>query len=368
VDLSVAGFHDISIVSSLPDDEDRLNDTLKTTVYSSYSNDVGVSLITSPISQIGLGLEDVIVNVENYGKNSVSEIPLKYSLNGNEVKDTLKATILAGDHVSFKFIKKLDLSIVGTYVLSVYSDYDGDLNSLNDTSKITLKNLSCNPAADCDLGDRILNITMNGLSNSSECSSNGYGDFTHLSTYFKPEEPHTISVSINESDHQLSAWIDFNDNLIFEESEFIIKDSKISYEESFIVTLPENTPVGSHILRFRTHWLESSADPCVEFGYGETEDYIAEIVLSESVNEVQSPFSIKLTTLNDDLIVKTDKPLLDAAVLELFNSLGQSLKSISLKPNIILSEVFSLSSLANGIYYIKISDDKQQEVQQFMVK
>ena len=134
------------------------------------------------------------------------------------------------------------------------------------------------------------------------------------------------------------------------------------------MTIPENTPVGSHILRFRTHWLESSADPCIEFDYGETEDYIAEIVLSESVNEVQSPFSIKLTTLNDDLIVKTDKPLLDAAVLELFNSLGQSLKSISLKPNVILSEVFSLSSLANGIYYIKISDDKQQEVQQFMVK
>ena len=231
-----------------------------------------------------------------------------------------------------------------------------------------MKNESCNPISDCSFGDRILNVTMNGLNNSSECSINGYGDFTHLSTYFIPEEPHTISVSIDETDHQLSAWIDFNDNLIFEESEFIIKDFIVSYEGSFTVTIPENTPVGSHILRFRTHWLESSADPCIEFDYGETEDYIAEIVLSESVNEVQSPFSIKLTTLNDDLIVKTDKPLLDAAVLELFNSLGQSLKSISLKPNVILSEVFSLSSLANGIYYIKISDDKQQEVQQFMVK
>lgn len=368
VDLSVAGFHDVSIVSSLSVDEDRLNDTLKTTVYSSYSNDVGVSLITSPTSQIGLGFEDVTVNVKNYGNNSVSEIPLKYSLNGNEVTDTLKSTILAGEHVRFKFFKKLNLSIVGTYVLSVYSDYDGDLNSLNDTSKITLKNLSCNPTADCDFGDRILNITMNGLSNSSECSSNGYGDFTHLSTYFKPEEPHTISVSINESDHQLSAWIDFNDNLIFEESEFIIKDSKISYEESFIVTLPENTPVGSHILRFRTHWLESSADPCIEFDYGETEDYVADIVLPTSVDAVQFPFSIKLKVLNDNLIVKTDKPLLNAAVLELFNSLGQSLKSTSLDPNAILSEVFSLSNLAKGIYYLKVSDDAQQEVQQFMVK
>ena len=368
VDLSVAGFHDISIVSSLPDDEDRLNDTLKTTVYSSYSNDVGVSLITSPISQIGLGLEDVIVNVKNYGKNSVSEIPLKYSLNGNEVKDTLKATILAGDHVSFKFIKKLDLSIVGTYVLSVYSDYNGDLNFVNDTSKTTLKNESCNPISDCSFGDRILNVTMNGLNNSSECSINGYSDFTHLSTYFIPEEPHTISVSIDETDHQLSAWIDFNDNLMFEESEFIIKDSKISHEETFIVTLPKSTPVGSHILRFRTHWLESSADPCIEFDYGETEDYIVEIVQPESERENKSFFGVKLTILNDNLIVKSDKSLQDAAVLELFNSLGQSLKSISLKPNILLSEVFSLSSLANGIYYIRISDDKQQEVQQFMVK
>lgn len=368
VDLSVAGFHDVLVTSSLFIDEDRLNDTLKTKVYSSYSNDVGVSLITSPISKIGLGLEDVIINVKNYGENSVSEIPLKYSVNGNEVADTLKATILAGNHVSFKFLKKLNLSIVGTYVLSVYSDYNGDLNTLNDTSKTTLKNLSCNPMSDCDFGDQILNVTMNGLSNYSECSTNGYGDFTHLSTYFKPEQPHTISISINESDHQLSAWIDFNDNLIFEESEFIIRDSIISYEESFIVTIPENTPVGSHILRFRTHWLESSADPCIEFDYGETEDYIAEIALPESLDEVQLPFNIKLTTLDDNLIVKTDKPLMNTAVLEVFNSLGQSLKSISLKSNVILSEVFSLSSLVNGIYYIKVSDDAQQEVQQFMVK
>ena len=285
VDLSESGYHDISIVSSLSVDEDRLNDSLETSVYSTYSNDVGVSLITSPISQIGLGFEDVIVNVKNYGKNSVSEIPLKYSLNGNEVIDTLKNTILAGDHVSFKFIQKLDLSIVGIYELSVYSDYNDDLNALNDTSKTTLKNLSCFPKSDCSHGDAILNVTMNGLNNSSECSVNGYEDFTHLSTYFTPEDSQSISISIDETDHQLSAWIDFNDNLMFEESEFIIKDSKISHEETFIVTLPKSTPVGSHILRFRTHWLESSADPCIEFDHGETEDYIVEIVQPESERE-----------------------------------------------------------------------------------
>ena len=137
-------------------------------------------------------------------------------------------------------------------------------------------------------GDLISEVSITGttlLNNTG--STNG----TPAYTYFNGGGTETGDLSAGTSydvvvtsgsypgGQNFTAWIDFNDNLIFEESERIGSTSAqttLSYQvATFTITLPCDPSVGVHRMRVRDVWnaAGSTLDPCSNYGYGETEDY-----------------------------------------------------------------------------------------------
>jgi PKD repeat protein len=140
----------------------------------------------------------------------------------------------------------------------------------------------CYPTANCAWGDGFTSFTLGDISNlNSDCSPDGFGDFTHLSTDLESGQTYTVSWRTGYQNQYASLWIDLNSDKEFSQDELLISDyhmisANTTYTTSF--TVPENVHSGSKRLRIRANWQNSSTNPCANFSYGETEDYTVNIL------------------------------------------------------------------------------------------
>jgi hypothetical protein len=145
-------------------------------------------------------------------------------------------------------------------------------------------------------GDLISNVEILGttLSNNSGTApvNPAFTYFTGQTNYtadLQAGTSYTVSVSVGTWGNQhVRAWIDYNDDDVFDNSESI-GSAVIAPNEgntgpfppaSFNISLACNPPVGVHRMRIRSVWqgtaspaFAASIDPCASYGFGETEDY-----------------------------------------------------------------------------------------------
>ena len=146
----------------------------------------------------------------------------------------------------------------------------------------------CIPTSNCSYGDGFRSFSLMEINNANNgCSSGGYGDFTQLVANLQPGETYTVNWKGGFSNQRASLWIDLNSNRAFEPEELLISDfvlasSSVVYSTNFVV--PSDVNPGNKRLRIRAQYNKSSADPCSNFGYGETEDYTVAIA-NEAVAE-----------------------------------------------------------------------------------
>lgn len=95
---------------------------------------------------------------------------------------------------------------------------------------------------------------------------------------------YNVNVTIGSFSNQgVAVWIDFNDNGIFDATEKIGSTSGTILTSfgvgSFPITLPCNPPIGTHRMRVRCAYATSGGtiDPCANYGWGETEDYLVTV-------------------------------------------------------------------------------------------
>lgn len=137
----------------------------------------------------------------------------------------------------------------------------------------------CYPTANCSFSDGFTGFSLGNISNMNNgCSTNGYGDFTAMSTELDPGNSYTVSWTTGYSNQQASLWIDLNDDKIYTDNERLITNFALAnagtvYTTNF--TVPSSIQPGAKRLRIRANWQNSSSDPCANFSYGETEDYTA---------------------------------------------------------------------------------------------
>jgi hypothetical protein len=152
----------------------------------------------------------------------------------------------------------------------------------------------------CTDGDVIARVILNTLDNNSGtgCPSGtlGYSNYTTnaaLTTTLQPSTSYSCIVYAGQYAANYAAWIDYNDNLVFEASERIgytlstVAGSGfvgvLGSSASFPVTLACTPPAGQHLLRIREVYNQTSGvtiTPCGNnegFGYGEIEDYMITI-------------------------------------------------------------------------------------------
>lgn len=149
----------------------------------------------------------------------------------------------------------------------------------------------CIPASTfgCTDGDVIARVVLNTLDNNTgtACPSGttGYNDYTNdptLTTTLLPSSSYLCTVYSGDWSGNYAAWIDYNDNGIFEASErigFTADPVPANSFVSFPVVIDCNPPAGPHRLRVREVFAVNGVDitPCNASSYGEVEDYLITI-------------------------------------------------------------------------------------------
>jgi len=136
-------------------------------------------------------------------------------------------------------------------------------------------------------GDYISNITLNTINNNSTFDpplGDSYQNFTNLSTSLVAGSTYTISasspVTFAGRASGYAAWVDFNNNGVFETSENImLQPYGATMSQSF--TVPNNASVGTVLMRVLSVWGETPLNDAyyaVGYNFGEIEEYSIIIV------------------------------------------------------------------------------------------
>src|SRR5690606_16602323 len=109
-----------------------------------------------------------------------------------------------------------------------------------------------------------------------------------------------LTVYAGEFSQGYAAWIDYNDNSIFEANErvgFSIGQVAGDSSATFTVSLACDPPVGPHRLRIRGMYNTSGSavTPCGSNSFGETEDYIITIAAPPACPQPTALASSNLT-------------------------------------------------------------------------
>lgn len=160
-------------------------------------------------------------------------------------------------------------------------------------------NCYCTPVytSGTSAGDLISNVSIVGtsLSNNTGFVAGGpsytfYTGQPNYTTTLVPSTSYTLNIATGEwGDQGYAAWIDYNDDGIFDATERIgatngvigdgFTPGVINDSSSFVIALACTPPAGVHRMRIRGVWNLSglSIDPCTSYSFGETEDYLITI-------------------------------------------------------------------------------------------
>ncbi|GAB3033739.1 GEVED domain-containing protein [Spirosoma pulveris] len=148
---------------------------------------------------------------------------------------------------------------------------------------ISIRSPSCRPtyAYSCLYGDGLGSFSINNtlLSQNSGCSTNGYGLFNAASTTLVAGQSYSVAGTTlgNGQPQGITIWADLNRNGAFETSKGeLLYQTPATVLSSFsgTLSLPASLTAGTLTLRVTQVFNILPVDPCGNYTYGETEDYI----------------------------------------------------------------------------------------------
>ena len=325
--------------------------------------DTGVIAITSPTTGSGLSDAEVVtIEIQNFGTNTQTSIPVFYSLDGAAaVNETYTGSIAQGATDTYSFTTTVDLSELTDYIIVAGTELPGDIDTSNDDTTAEVSNFLCQPETNCTFGDGLRLVSVEEINNSSGCETDGYGDFTNLIANLAQGETYDITLSTGYGNQFVKIWIDFNEDFAFSDNEVILNNYVIApgstagnFIETTTVSIPSNATLGAHTMRVKTNWNEDvPEDACEETAYGETEDYTATII--EDVlgwaDVALIDFEIAPNPAKENItITATCEPI---ESVEVFNILGQRVLYLTFDAT--MAKNIKINSLNSGMYLIKIN-------------
>jgi len=132
-------------------------------------------------------------------------------------------------------------------------------------------------------GDYISLVQLGSINNATGASPNPYYTYySSMSTDLSPGSAYTITLSPGTygSGNNISVWIDYNQNGVFESSEKLgnVNIAPTPATGTISFTVPPNALMGITRMRVREVYFYSDFDPCSNQYYGETEDYNVNIL------------------------------------------------------------------------------------------
>lgn len=216
----------------------------------------------------------------------------------------------------------------------------------------------------------IARVRLNTIDNETP-SDNGYGDYTSVSTVLETNNTYNIILTPGFGGFDYNefwmAWIDYNQNGTFENSEVVHEsDAASPNENNGTFSIAANVPLGSTRMRVSMKYIGfggTAPTPCEMLEYGEIEDYC--ITLEEGVG------------LNENNLVGLNvypNPSNGVFNIEMPQNIGNvSLEVFDVSGRIVLSEVlvkpqFDLSSFPSGIYIYRLGMTNGNSIQGLIEK
>ncbi|WP_029037543.1 GEVED domain-containing protein [Salinimicrobium xinjiangense] len=391
-DLSRVGdSYEILVKTNLVGDRDFGNDFHAETIINLPPKDIGVTEIHSPVSDNDLGIEDVVVSIQNFGGEPQSNFEIGYRLDDGEfIRETVSETVLPNSEISYTFTQPVDVSESGIYLITVSTFLAGDSGPDNDSSSQTFANLSCIPdGSSCAFADGINAFYLEEIVNTNIYCTTGYNNFIGMSTRLDRQRGvYQVGVRSN-STSEFSMWIDFNDNAVFEPEEMLVRSGDLRSSNLITIfefNIPEDAPLGEHILRVRAgdpRFQGNVSDPCSVMQFGTTDDYSVVIVDGLEESEIQQGelvisssgeniFDIRFTTTYQNPLWLTVHNLLGQKLVENMVRKGQNTfpytRDTSGKELGSYLYTLDMSYAAPGVYLVRLGTREEGRVQRILVK
>lgn len=377
--------------TNLDIDENESNDSFTVDVKNLFAKDVGITSIDSPRTGLDLtASEEITVTIENFGGEPQSNIPVAYKIGNNrEIEEVFSGTIPVGENAVFTFSQTTDLSNSGRYLVYAETNLEGDQDSTNDSKIKSVANLNCIPVgSDCSsFGDGLSYFELGDILNERIPCTSGYADYIGFSTDLdRSKGTYTVTVKTlfdNPQNEKFSLWIDLNDNGAFDDSEILISAQNIPAANtafSYDFTLPNDAPLGQHLLRVRAGDTSFGGDlnnPCSVMDFGSTHDYTVRItdstlnlddfllneanlqIIEQNPNQGDGIYTVLLETQFDQTLRITVHNLLGQKMMEnkVNNTNGRGY----------LYDI-DMSYAATGVYLLRIGTRDVGIVKRFLVK
>ena len=175
----------------------------------------------------------------------------------------------------------------GLYNVSLLAENITGTYLQNKNSYIRVKPNFCTPTTQNLIQDiGISNVQLNEINNTSAQGTIAYQSFaSSASTTIEKGATYTLNISrsTNKNTMSLVAWIDYNDNSLFDTNEVIFRNLNIAGRNvTATFTVPLTATSGSSILRIATNKSGLDILPCGPNEHGEYEDYRVFIKSDES--------------------------------------------------------------------------------------
>ena len=368
----IEAYYTIVASVNLDGDEDSENDSFEVEIQYLIDYDLGVSGIASPASGILLSnSEQVIIAITNYGGLTQSDFDVTFEIifpdgSSQTITESVSGPLPGNSSMSYTFDQTIDLSIPGSYDIAVYTSLPGDDDPSNDGSSVEIVNSNCAPSMNCAVGDGLTLFQLLDIDNTSGCE--GYGDFTDQITNIEQGGTHDVTFTTGYGNQFVRVWIDFNDDYSYTLDELILDNYEIAdgsaagtYTETTQVIIPADAPLGQHSMRVKTNWnAEVPDDACALTTYGETEDYMVNVVTSLGLigqELLDSQFKI-YSSNNENFVVKLITDYNDLITFSVYDVNGKIVVFNNIEKHNSSAYVYDLdmSYAAAGVYLIKIGN------------
>ncbi len=384
-DLSTVGqTYSITASTELTGDENTTNDSFTKEVVHLEPNDIGVTAVLEPTSGSGLtNAEMITIEITNFGGSAQSNFDVSYTIDAlPAITETVTETIDAGETLEYTFTQTGDFSELGSYTLSATTLLANDSDTSNDEITLTINNTACQPESDCTEGDGLTKFVLAEINLPNiVCVGNGYIDNTmHAATLDASIGNYSAVIRSGFANQQFSAWIDYNDNGVFEPSEQIFQSVVVATANSDVnvpFTIPSDAPNGDHLMRVRGKWASGSGtlnDPCADLQYGNTVDFTATIIngtLGINENLINLADFIILSNEGNqfEAILTTNEMLSEEVSIKVHTILGQNIITDTIEnSNGQYTYSIDMSGHAAGVYFVRVGTKSFGKVQRFVVK
>ncbi|MDP2721911.1 MAG: GEVED domain-containing protein [Bacteroidales bacterium] len=373
--------YEIKAFTDLAGDEYHENDTIVKSVMNLSADDIGVTDILTPVSGSGLTTEEpVTVTLSNFGFAEQSNFDVTYYLNDISVTEQVPGPLSYNSPINYTFSQTCDMMSLGSHLLTAYTSLPDDANRENDTTVVEVINTLCQPQSNCNTGSGIFQFKLGTIDNTSDCSENGYHDFTDLSTDLEINSINDLTIATYYGSQNIKVWIDYNDNFVFEPEEVVVDNFEIApgmtagyYIETMPLTTANGVSLGEHILRAKSNMSDLvPEDACEGTTLGETEDYKVNLTLNIGIEN--NPLS------NSEMVVKTlgnnvfdisleSAEINETLIINLHNVLGQKLVENRVKKeNGKYSYHLDLSYAKPGAYIVRLGSGQFGKVKRIVVR